>query len=95
MDTDELLDRMQDKIRIGVSQGIQIAMQQHLTQDHAPIWVDIKQIPKDMTAKIEEVQEQISVEHDRITLARGAMMVLGGLLGGGAAVMLLLSALHK
>jgi hypothetical protein len=48
-----------------------------------------------MTAKIEEVQEQISVEHDRITLARGAMMVLGGLLGGGAAVMLLLSALHK
>lgn len=48
MDTDELLGRMQDKITIGVMNGLTAAMKEHREQEHAPLWTEVKESQKDV-----------------------------------------------
>ena len=62
MEPDEILDRMQDKVRLAVTEGVTAALRLHHDESHKPL-----------EAKVEHMQERVAFWRGAIWVVGGGL----------------------
>ena len=62
MEPDEILDRMQDKVRLAVTEGVTAALKEHYKESHDPL-----------DAKVEHLQERVAFWRGAIWVVGGGL----------------------